>query len=147
MPDNYNFGQLTKEIIVSQLKNSPNASIAAAELARKTIISGVHATKASGQNPKETVEEICYGTMSGVLLIAQDLTPAALEILRYSAEISNQLGIDPSDLMTWAMTGIAKIATATPMETLYKIRAAIEEEYEGVAEVFTKICEPYEKKA
>lgn len=146
MADQYNFGQLTKEMIVNRLRDASNAPEAAAEIAKKTIIAGVKSTQAAGQSPKETVKEICYGAMSGLLLIEKNLPQAAVFILRDMAEISNELRLDPSELMTWAMGGIAKIAAVVPREASYDIRAKIDEEYQGVGEVFGKLCEPYERK-
>lgn len=146
MADQFNFGQLTKEMIMSRLKEASNASEAAAEIAKKTIVAGVQATRTAGQNPKETVEEICYGAMSGLLLIEKDLPQSAILILRNLAEISNELNAEPSELMTWAMGGIAKISAVISRDILYDIRCRIEEEYQGTGEVFAKLCEPYEPK-
>ncbi|MBI3549983.1 MAG: hypothetical protein HY078_13175 [Elusimicrobia bacterium] len=132
-------------MITGNLKGAANAPLAASEIARKTIVSGITSTKAAGQNPKETLEEICYGAMSGIMLIESDLPQTAVLILKSMNEVAHELHMDPSELMTWAMGGIARISAVTPLQTSFRIREAIEEEYQGAGEVFGQLCAPYSK--
>ena len=141
MPDRFNFGQLTKEMIVSRLRDIQDAPAVAAEIAKKTIVAGVKSTQSSAQSPQETVQEICSGTMSGLLLIEKDLPRGAVEILRCLAEAAQELHIDPSELITWAMQGIAKITPFVTPEMRLNICCAIEEAYQGTGEIFTQFCE------
>src|SRR5438552_4050606 len=73
--DDFNFGQLTKEMVTNRLKEVHDAPTVAAEIARKTIVAGVQGTRASGQSPQETVTQIVKGAMSGLLLIDKYLSP------------------------------------------------------------------------
>lgn len=146
MVDKFNFGQLTKEMIVSRLKEISDAPGVAAEIARKTIIAGVRATQASRQDPRETVEEICMGAMSGLLLIEKDLPEGAVRILHSMSEASHELHLDPSEMMTWAMAGIARISALVGPDTRWQIRCAIQEAYMGAGEVFDRLCQEAERK-
>ena len=140
MGDKFNFGQLTKEIIVSRLQDIATAPDVAAEIAKKTIVSGVRGTAGSGQSPQETVEQICLGAMRGLLLIEKDLPRGAGQILKRMSEAATELHVDPNDLMTWAMRGIAGIAPMISDEIQWKIREQIEEDFQGAGEVFSRLC-------
>lgn len=140
MVDKFNFGQLTKEIVVSRLPEISTAPDVAAEIAKKTIVSGVRGTASSGQSAQETVEQICLGAMKGLLLIEKDLPRGATQILQRMAEAANDLHLDPNDLMTWAMRGIAGIAPLVSSDVQWKIREQIEASFQGAGEVFSKLC-------
>lgn len=143
MTDYFNFGALTKEMIMSRLKGAEDAPAVAAGIVKQTILAGVPTAKAAGQNPKESVEQICFGAMRGLLLVEKDLPRGAILILREMAEVSQQVGIDPSELMTWTMDGIARITPMTSAQVREEIRGLIEQDYMGAGEVFISFCEKY----
>lgn len=140
--DQYNFGRLTKEMVVSRLKGITDAPAVAAEIAKKTLIAGVRSTQGLGQDPAETVRQVCHGAMSGLLLIEKDLPQSAVKILQCMAEVSQELHLDPASAMTWAMEGIAKTAAMAPAQVRWSIRSAIDEAFMGAGEVFEKLSSP-----
>lgn len=143
MVENLSLGQLTKEMIVSRLKDSQDAPALAADMVKQTIFASMPSIKASGRDPKESVEDICFGAMSGLLLIEKDLPNGAMLILTGMAEIAQKVNIDPSELMTWTMEGIARIAPLVASHTLEDTRMRIEKEYMGAGEVFGSLCNKY----
>lgn len=143
MADAMEFGGITKEMIVSNLKGAEDAPKVAADIVAQTIAAGIPSAKASGKDPKDAVEEICFGAMSGLLLLEKDIPKSAILIIKSMAELSQKVGIDPSELMTWAMSGIARITPMTSIQVREEIRSLIEADYMGAGEVFSSLCERF----
>ena len=146
MPDKFNLSHLAQEMVVSRLKGAEDAPAVAAQIARDTIVAGVHGTRSSGQPSEDTVEEICLGIMQGVLLIGSKLPETAVNVLRVMAEAAQAAGLEPSVTMTWAMRGIARMAPLVSVEAQWEIQRAIEEEYQGAGDVFGQFCDAARKK-
>ncbi|MBI4424391.1 MAG: hypothetical protein HY554_11715 [Elusimicrobia bacterium] len=138
--DRFNLGKLAKEIVVSRLKDVQDAPGVAAEVVKRTIVAGVQGTRASGQDPRATVREICRGAMTGLLLIEKDLPESTVRILERLTEAAAEVQRDPQELMTWALEGVSGIAPMISKEAAWKIRDAINRKYMGVGEVFDKLC-------
>lgn len=140
--DQFNFGKLTKEMIAGRLKEAADAPRVAAEVVKRTIVAGVRATQASTtkQDPQRTVVEVCRGAMTGLMLIDKDLVAGALAILGRLAEAAQELGLDPQELLTWALQGFAKLAPAAPRDVIYKMRLEIDKAYMGAGDLFDKFC-------
>ncbi|MBI4376405.1 MAG: hypothetical protein HY549_08140 [Elusimicrobia bacterium] len=139
MTEEYDFEKLSREIIVGQLKDSPNAPSAAAELARQMIIKGVLGTQVR-QDPRLTVSAVCRGVLSGILLIEKDLPQTAVEVLSQMSAISQEVPLDPGDLMTWAMEGMAQVAQTAGGAAQSAIQEHLEERYMGTGVVFSSLC-------
>lgn len=140
-PDQFNFGKLTKEIIVSRLKETADAPAIAAEIVKRTIVAGVQATRASAtpQEAHQTVVEVARGAMTGLMLIDKDLAASAIAILSRLAEAANEIHADPQELLTWALEGFAKVTPAMQRDVVYKMRTEIDRTYLGVGELFDKL--------
>jgi len=143
MAESLEFGHITKEMIVSNLKGAEDAPKVAADIVRQTITAGLPSARASGKNPQDAVQEICFGAMSGLLLIEKDLPKGAILIIKGMAEIAQKVGVEPSELMTWAMEGIARITPMTSVQVREEIRALIEQDYMGAGEVFSNLCDKH----
>src|SRR5687767_13793823 len=100
--ESYNFDRLTREIVTSQLAQDPHAPARAAEIARQTILAGIKSFRAAGasQDFKESIRQICHGTIQGLQLIGKDLPQGAVALLQNLAEAAQQVSLDPSDMMT-----------------------------------------------
>lgn len=146
MEDAYNFAELTKNMITSRLKESADAPTMAAEIAKTTIISGVKSIRGSRQDAMEAVRQICFGAMSGLLLIEKDLPLGTIKILQSLTDVSQELQIEPSELMTGAMESVARVSRLVSAETRWKIREALEENFNGTGEVFDKLCEKFSRR-
>ena len=138
--DAFDFGKLTKEMVASRLQEVQNAPSVAADIVKATIVAGVKGTAAWGQDPRQTVAGICEGAMRGLLLIDKDLPAAAGEILARLAGAAQEAALDPQELMTWALEGMARVAPVVPRETVWRMREAIDRRFMGVGEVFDKLC-------
>jgi uncharacterized protein (DUF111 family) len=123
----YFFEPLTREMIVANLKDNPNATTEVAVIARKIIVAAIRGTTAAkaSQNPEQSVHQICKGIMEGLLLIEQDLAKAAVQILRNMAEAAQEVHLDPAQMMTWAMEGIAEIAPIVNPQLMNSIQSSV----------------------
>jgi hypothetical protein len=139
-PDTYDFEKLAREIVVSRLKDIPAeaAAGAAAEAAAKIIVAGVTST-AKRQDPRLTVSGICRGAMSGMLLIEGDLVATAVALVKSMAQLAVETHLDPADMMTWAMEGIAAVCMVGHGDLKTSVREALEQNFMGTGEVFGEL--------
>lgn len=140
-PEDYDFEKLAREIVASRLAGAENAAPVVAEIAKKIIITGVSSTKVR-QNPRATVAAVCRGLLGGLLLLDLPLADSAVAILHQMAGISADVPLDPGDLMTWGMEGMADVARLAGADAQSKIQDAIEAEFQGAGSVFGKLCAP-----
>ena len=137
--EEYSFEKLAREIVLSRLKNAEKAPQEAADTAKKIIIDGVTSTKGR-QDPHLTVSGVCRGVMSGVLLNDQSLPETAVFLLGEMADVAQEVQLDPADLMTWGMEGIADVAVMASANAASSIQEQIEQRFMGVGEIFSQIC-------
>ena len=139
--DSYDFEKLAREIITSRLQGIPAeaTAAAAAEVASKIIVAGVAST-AKRQDPHLTVTEVCRGVMSGMLLIEKDLVAASVELVKSMAHLAQETHLDPAEMMTWAMEGIAAISVMGHQDLKANVREALEHNFMGTGEVFGELC-------
>lgn len=136
----YDFEKLAREIVVSRLGSLAKAPEAAAEIAKKIIVAGVRSTKVR-QDPRLTVSLVCRGVLSGMLVLDKDLGETAVRVLREIPLIAHEVPLDPGDLMTWAMEGIASVAHLAGQDARLDIQGRIEESFLGAGAVFARLCE------
>ena len=79
--------------------------------------------------------------MGGMLLLEKDLPRTAVSILSQMGAVAGETHQDPTELMTWAMEGIAPVAKLAGETACYAVREAIEAAFMGAGEVFSKACE------
>lgn len=139
-PDSYDFEKLAREIITSRLADIPaeTAASAAAEVAAKIIVAGVLSTS-KRQDPHLTVSGICRGVMSGMLLIEKDLVATSVALLKSMAGLAAETHLDPAEMMTWAMEGIAAVCAVGHEDLKADIREALEQNFMGTGEVFGEV--------
>lgn len=140
MEESFDFEKLAREIVASRLAGAANADSAAAEIARKIIVTAVASTKVR-QDPRLTVRAVCRGVMSGLLLLDQPMPPAAVAVLKQMPHVAQDVPLAPGDLMTWGMEGIAEAAAMAGLELQSKVHDEIEASFMGAGEVFKKLCE------
>ncbi|MFH1723592.1 MAG: hypothetical protein ABII00_03105 [Elusimicrobiota bacterium] len=140
--EKYRFDLLAKEMVVARLKGDPDAPAKAADLARQTIVAGIKGTKAAGstQPPSESVRLITKGIIAGLLLLEADLAEGSVEILKQLADAGQQVGLESTEMMTWAMEGIADNAPMIQASQLEAIRGAIDSAFMGAGTIFNELC-------
>lgn len=139
--DAFDFEQMAKDIVTDRLKSVAPDEVpsVSADIVRDIVVSGVASTGAK-QDPRMTVSGTCRGAMGGLLLLEKDLPSAAVAILAESAAIANETGLDPGDMMTWAIEGIAPVARMAGSNVEGAVQEAIEAKYMGAGEAFAAAC-------
>lgn len=135
----FDFDKLTREIIagrVAELEKNPES---VAEVAKELLVSMVRGSRAK-QDPRVTVASVVRGLMNGLLLINQPLPAAATATLGALAAAAQELQLDPGEMMTWAMEGLATVARTAGLETEGALQQAIEDKFMGAGAVFNELC-------
>jgi hypothetical protein len=135
----YDFEKLAREISAERLKGLENAAEGAAEVAAKIITSSIQSTR-DKQAPGQTVTAVCRGVMAGLMLCGKELPEPAVAILSKMASLAAELNLDPQEMMTWGMAGVADVAVMASAEAPYAIGQAIEKKFMGAGEVFDALC-------
>ncbi|MDE2314202.1 MAG: hypothetical protein KGL04_08515 [Elusimicrobia bacterium] len=143
--ETYDFEKLSREIVLSRAKESQDGAALASRAAREVIVSAIEGTRFR-QEPRTTVKDVCRGVMGGLLISGKKLPEAAVAILRQMAEISDKVHLDPMELMTWGMEGIAIVAVAARAEERSAVSSAISAAFMGAGEVFRNLCDEAAKK-
>ncbi|MBI5202604.1 MAG: hypothetical protein HY925_13520 [Elusimicrobia bacterium] len=146
-PERLDLGKLTKEIVSSRLVDVPDAPAVAGEVVKKTIVAGVTAARARKEDPRLVVQDVVHGAMMGLILIDKDLPTAAASIMANLSEAANEVHVDPQEMLTWALEGMAKGMKMASPDVEYKIRAGIDKQFMGAGEVFDKLCKQEKSKA
>jgi hypothetical protein len=137
--DAFDFEKLAKDVVTGRLKDVADVPSAAAEVARKMIVTAVGST-GSAQEPRKTVADVCRGIMGGALLLEKELPPVAVALLGETAVIANELHLDPMEMMTWAMEGIAAVCHMAGAHVEQGVQEAIEQKFMGAGEAFAAAC-------
>lgn len=140
MEQGYDFETLAREIAKARLPLAQDPAAEAAEIVHKVVVAGVLSTKVR-QDPRATIAAACRGVLAAAALLDLNLPAASVAILKRTAEFARELPVDPGDLMTWSMEGLAAIARVSGPETASKIDDAIEAELHGAGAVFRRLCE------
>jgi hypothetical protein len=133
----FNINQLTKEMVVARLSQLTDPHSAAAEVTKKTLLITLKEAPPRLEGPfHQAVTDIFQGAMTGILLKELDLSRGALVLLHVAAEVASETGIDPSEMMSAALVGIADISRFTDRARMHQVSKAIDTEFMGAGEVF-----------
>ncbi|MDD5304823.1 MAG: hypothetical protein PHS14_17135 [Elusimicrobia bacterium] len=138
--DDFNLEKLAKEIVVERLTGVEDAPSGAGEVARLIVTKAVTGTQAR-QAPHDSVVAVCRGLMSGMLLLGKDLPATAVAILGQMGAVAADTNQDPAELMTWAIEGLAPVASIAGRQTRDAVEEAIEAAFMGAGGVFSRTCE------
>jgi hypothetical protein len=137
--DDFNLEKLAQQIVIERFEKVSDVAEGAGAVARKIVTQAVTGTVAR-QSPRISVTAVCRGLMSGMLIAGRDLSPAAVAILKEMGHVANETHQDPAEMMTWAMEGIAPVATMAGEPVRAAVEAAIEHEFMGAGQVFATAC-------
>lgn len=124
------------------MKGAPNAIEAASRAADEMISAAVRKTEGKeGAIPRdEIVREVCHGAMKGMLLSDLDITQGAVVLIGSMAEVAQEIHVDPAELLTWSLEGVARLAAGVPREKMNEVAQAIDAKFMGTAEIFRDLC-------
>lgn len=143
--EEYRVGQLTKEMVITRLKALGDPCVAAAEIAKKTMVVGLTGSATVGAHTRQLVKEICHGTMVGLIMADQSLPKGACLLLRVAAEVSSDLSLNPEEMMTYAIEGIVELRRLSTVDQMEDIRKAVSRDFMGAGDVFRAALDKVEE--
>ncbi|MHB2025711.1 MAG: hypothetical protein ACYCPQ_03590 [Elusimicrobiota bacterium] len=138
--ETYDFEKLAREITIGKAKQAQDSAALAAFVARDVLVAGIEGTRFK-QDPRATVLAVCRGVMGGLLICDQKLPQGAVAILEQMTRVAEQVKLDPMDMMTWAMEGIAAVAVLGGHDARSAIADSIAENFMGAGDVFRNLCD------
>ena len=120
-----NLAQLTKEMVVSQIRNMTDPTLIAAEVVRGTLIARLKGEKKSDLQVQEAVIEICRGAMLGMVLTDCPLARGAAAILIIVESAAKTAGLDPELVQVAALRGLADSKRFVSEDILEEIHARL----------------------
>ena len=145
--EDFKISQLTKEIVLSRLREMEDPCRAAADLVGSTLEVALKGLEPGTVAESRIVEDACQGGMTGLLLNDQSLMRGAVLILETVCDLAARLNLDQPEMMRSALRGIADMRRFVRPEMLAEIRAAIEGRFHGAGLAFEKLCEAPADKA
>jgi len=139
--DTFNMGQLTKEMVSGRLKEMEDPCAAAAEVMEKAMLSALRNAKEFGPAERSMVAEMCYGAITAILLRHQCLSRGGIEILRAAGAAAGALHIDPTEMMTQAIRGLARIRSVCSKDQLQDLSYGLDREFMGAGERLREECQ------
>jgi hypothetical protein len=92
-----------------------------------------------GLPPAQAIEAGCAGALGALTLESADLCAGSMALLQTALEAGQDAGLLPSDALTAAMKGIARIAALAPSDQSAGLRDRLEQTYQGSGEVFDSL--------
>ena len=141
MGERYAFDELTKQM-VSQQCHGADAPNRAADIAAATILAGIRGTRsvAEPQTPAESVRLVTKGMVNGLIVVEGDVASAGIALLKALAELAQQTNIDPTEMLTWCLEGLAEQSPLVPPAKISALSAAIDREFMGAGMLFNELC-------
>ncbi|MBI5625176.1 MAG: hypothetical protein HY924_15470 [Elusimicrobia bacterium] len=135
----FDFEPLAREIVFNRLADDPDFAGSAAKTARDIILPALKASLPS-QEPRITAFQVCRGILAAVLALDKPARETCLAVLEVTAGIAEEGGLEPADLMTWAMEGMASVLSLQDQHTEDLVHLAIEKRFFGAGDVFAELC-------
>lgn len=142
-PNPVDLEKAARDAVSTRLAKAQNAASQAGDIAREMVVSAVAGT-GKAQAPA-SVRAICRGVLSGMMFLSKDVPATAIQILKKTGTAAEGAGIEPGELMTWAMEGMAGLAPAMGMEVAGEIGQRIDQEFMGAGGIFGDLCEKARK--
>lgn len=136
MENQFKVGQLMKELVSAELRNSPEPCLLAAQTIRKTLYVALKAPSPGAGAASTVIEDAVRGGLQGLILADFDVAKGGINTLREMAALAQDLGLDPMETLMSAMRGMASLKRLTPPEQMDRLRLAIEQEFHGAGEAF-----------
>lgn len=133
MEEEFKVGQLTKELVAIRIKKLEDPCGAAADLVKQTI---VVALKARPIEAEKVVGDACCGGLQGLYLADHDLSRGAVLMLEAVGEAANETMLDPTELMSYALKGFARLNRLATPEQLQAMREDLERAFHGCGQAF-----------
>lgn len=142
--ETFNLAQLTKEMVVGQIKNIADPVLVGAEVVRGTLLARLQGRALPEHELQEAVIEICRGAITGMLLMESPLPRAAAAIFGCACAAAKAAGVDRDLVAIAALKGISDIRRFTTPAVLGEIRGRLESVRPGAAAHFDRFLKDLE---
>ncbi|MFH1723591.1 MAG: hypothetical protein ABII00_03100 [Elusimicrobiota bacterium] len=138
--ESFNLAQLTKEMVVTQIRNLADPTLLAAEVVRGTVIARLKGHRLSNYEIQEAVMEVCRGAVAGLVLMECPMGRGAAAILRGAMDASSAAGVDAELVEIAAIKGLADARRFVSEETLSQMRARLDAARVEAGQLFDYFC-------
>lgn len=132
--EEFQIGQLTKELVAIRLKKMTDPCAAAADLVKKTL--AVTLQNTPPEHAAKVISDGCQGGITGLLLADQNLSKGAVLILEAVAELAAEHHVDPQEALKAALRGICDMRRFVRPDQLTEIQNEIEAHFDGAGQAF-----------
>lgn len=137
MENQFKVGQLTKELVAAELRNSPEPCLLAAQTIRKTLQVALKGLRPDARSAGTVIEDAVRGGLQGLILADFDVAKGGIHTLREMAHLAQDLGLDPMETLMSTMRGMASLKRLIPPERMDRLRLDIDAEFHGAGEAFS----------
>jgi len=138
--ETFNLAQLTKEMVVGQLRNIEDPTRLAAEVVRGTLIARLKGRKLSNFEIQEAVSEICRGAIQGMILMKCHIARGAARTLMAAEAAAREARVDQELVAIAAIKGISDARRFVTPDALGEIRQHVEGVRHGGGQVLDHFC-------
>jgi hypothetical protein len=145
--ETFNLAQLTKEMVVGQIRNLADPTLVAAEVVRGTLIARLKGHKLSNHEIQEAVIEVCKGAMAALVLMECPLPRGASQLVISAKAAAQAINFDEELVVIGAVRGIADVKRFTTPQLVTEISErlhAAQPELGGAFDRFTTDFDPHQ---
>lgn len=140
MSEPFNLAQLTKEMVVHQLKNLEDPARIVAEVVRGTLVARQKGPAASLADVQTTVRDVCRGAVAGMLVVKCPLPRGCAKVLLAARSFAKSVGLDRDAINLAAIKGLADVRRFVDTKTVEEIKVALEGTRTGTGTEFLHFC-------
>lgn len=138
--ETFNLAQLTKEMVVGQLRSLADPAGLAGETVRGTLIARLKGHRLSNHEIQEAVEEVCRGGVQGLVLMDCSLARGGARLLRAAEAAAKETGLCEELVAVAAIKGISDTRRFATREVQREMAAALNEVRMGAGDCFERFC-------
>jgi len=109
--------------------------------AGKTVAQLLSRASHAAKDNHHAIVSVSKGVMAAMKLKGGDLPEMAVQMLKSLSNMTLMTRVDPQDIMTWVMEGIAEASFGAASDVRGAIGDHIESQFQGAGEVFAQLCE------
>lgn len=140
----FDYEQQARHAVKTALASGTRATPAAMS---KVVVNQVANAARATQDQRKAVMMVCFAALRDLHLLGMDLSEITIQILHELSHISLMVRVNPQDVMTWVMEGIAQVAVTAGDPVCIEMAKAIEHEFIGAGAAFSELCEKARGKA
>lgn len=138
--ENLNLAQLTKEMVVAQLRNLEDPTRIAAEAVRGTLIARLKGHRMTTAEIQDAVHEICRGAVHGMVLMKCHVARGAARMLWSAEAAARESRVDQELVAIAAIKGLSDAKRFVDAAELREMRERIEAVRHGGGQIFDHFC-------